>query len=124
MEELPLSKPFKDYRLDQLEATEDGYIYVKRYSERIANILKIDPEFIISYEVFAKVVQKEMDIVLGGNKIHYEQKVAYPSNTSFGAWAFDTRSLEKAREILASFKHMEVEAEVEIEEETDEIIEE
>ena len=40
------------------------------------------------YEMFFIKEQKEMDVVLGGQQIHYEAKEMLPGDNAFGKWAF------------------------------------
>lgn len=90
----PLEKEFegtgdvKGFKFQQIEETEEGFIY------------QIDDH----YEVFKRELSKKC--IDFENRIYSETdfKVKYPKTNDFGKWAWCTKSLEKAEEILEGFK--------------------
>lgn len=72
----------KGYTLTQVDKTDLGYIYEKKCNDTQK----------VSYEVFKHRESKRFDCV------------SYPSSKAFGIWAWDCKSLEKAKEKLYNFK--------------------
>ena len=69
----------KGYTFTQVSKTDLGYIYQKELDGKI------------SYEVFKHKENKRFDCV------------SYPTSNSFGVWAWDCKTLEKAMERLNNF---------------------
>lgn len=82
------------WHFKQIAATEFGYVYEKTDDS-------VDCAY---YEVFKRVVSKEIDVSYGGNAVHYPEQVKYPGNTAFGEWAWCCSTLARALEILKSFE--------------------
>lgn len=81
----PLEKEFKGkgevkgYYFTQILANDKGYIYEKRYKDKI------------TFEVFKIKINRRFN------------KISYPTSKSFGIWAFDVLTYEKAIEIFKNF---------------------
>jgi len=69
----------KGYTFTQIRVTDLGYIYQKELDDQI------------SYEVFKRKENKLFDYIY------------YPTSNSFGVWAWDCKTLERAEEILNRF---------------------
>ncbi len=70
----------KGYTFTQIRVTDLGFIYSKELNGSL------------SYEVFKRKENKRFDCI------------SYPTSNSFGVWAWDCKSLERAEEILNRFK--------------------
>ena len=87
---LPMVLKKHGYDMKQLVVLQGiGYIYEKSFEGHI-----------VSYEVFRHVVQKELDVVLGGVAIHYDAKVKFPGDSEFGHIAWDCKTLPYAHDKL------------------------
>lgn len=81
------------YRLLLVAKTDLGFVY------------KTTDEFgIVSYEVFERKEQKAQDIIMGGEKVHYDAKVVYPKTSDFGHWAWCFHKEEDALKRLSEFQ--------------------
>ena len=69
----------KGYTFTQIRVTDLGFIYSKELNGSL------------SYEVFKRKENKRFDCI------------SYPTSNSFGVWAWDCKSLERAEEILNNF---------------------
>ena len=56
------------------------------------------------FEVFQVKKQKEMDLVLNGVSVHYEEKEMTPSDNSFGKWAWSVKG--NTEEAIAKYESM------------------
>ena len=70
----------KGYTFTQIRVTDKGFIYSKELNGSL------------SYEVFKRKENKRFDCI------------SYPTSNSFGVWAWDCKTLERAEEILNNFK--------------------
>lgn len=70
----------KGYTFTQIRVTDKGFIYSKELNGSL------------SYEVFKRKENKRFDCI------------SYPTSNSFGVWALDCKTLERAEEILNNFK--------------------
>lgn len=70
----------KGYTFTQIRVTDKGFIYSKELNGSL------------SYEVFKRKENKRFDCI------------SYPTSNSFGIWAWDCKTLERAEEILNNFK--------------------
>ena len=70
----------KGYTFTQIRVTDLGFIYSKELNGSL------------SYEVFKRKENKRFDCI------------SYPTSNSFGVWAWDCKTLERAEEILNNFK--------------------
>ena len=70
----------KGYTFTQIRVTDKGFIYSKELNGSL------------SYEVFKRKENKLFDCI------------SYPTSNSFGVWAWDCKTLERAEEILNNFK--------------------
>lgn len=70
----------RGFQFTQVKKTEFGYIY------------KVDTKNTICYEVFQRRVNSRYNCI------------SYPSNKSFGVWAWTVNSLDKANSILEDIK--------------------
>ena len=70
----------KGYTFTQIRVTDKCFIYSKELNGSL------------SYEVFKRKENKRFDCI------------SYPTSNSFGVWAWDCKSLERAEEILNNFK--------------------
>jgi len=86
-----------NFHFKQIKKTDFGYIY------------ELTSENSKHFEVFERREQKEGDTVIGGQKVHFENKVMYPSNNAFGDWAFAPKSLEVAEKYLHEFYEKSIE---------------
>ena len=66
----------KGYTFTQIRVTDKGFIYSKELNGSL------------SYEVFKRKENKRFDCI------------SYPTSNSFGIWAWDCKTLERAEEIL------------------------
>ena len=69
----------KGYTFTQIRVTDLGFIYSKELNGSL------------SYEVFKRKENKRFNCI------------SYPTSNSFGVWAWDCKSLERAEEILNRF---------------------
>lgn len=69
----------KGYTFTQIRVTDKGFIYSKELNGSL------------SYEVFKRKENKRFDCI------------SYPTSNSFGVWAWDCKTLERAEEILNRF---------------------
>lgn len=69
----------KGYTFTQIRVTDLGFIYSKELNGSL------------SYEVFKRKENKRFDCI------------SYPTSNSFGVWAWDCKTLERAEEILNKF---------------------
>lgn len=69
----------KGYTFTQIRVTDKGFIYSKELNGSL------------SYEVFKRKENNRFDCV------------SYPTSNSFGVWAWDCKTLERAEEILNRF---------------------
>jgi hypothetical protein len=83
----------KGFQFTQLFAYTYGYIY---------HVLT--PDGTIHYEIFSRAISASGKRKFGDREILIEEQVRYPNSNSFGIWAKTTTSLERAKEILESFK--------------------
>ena len=70
----------KGYNFTQVQKSDLGYVYQKELNGSL------------SYEVFKRKENKRFDCI------------SYPTSNSFGVWAWDCKTLERAEEILNNFK--------------------
>ena len=64
----------KGYKFSQIAMNDFAFIYEKRWLDSLS----------ITYEVFERRINKRFDTI------------SYPSSKSFGIWAFDVATLDKA----------------------------
>lgn len=69
----------KGYTFTQIRVTDKGFIYSKELNGSL------------SYEVFKRKENKRFDCV------------SYPTSNSFGVWAWDCKTLERAIEVFNKF---------------------
>ncbi len=82
-----------NFYFKQIVKNDFGYIY--ELTDKFGNI---------HYEVFERREQKESDIEIAGQKVHYDFKIMYPSMNAFGDWAYSCTSLDKAKTYLIEFE--------------------
>jgi hypothetical protein len=89
-----LDKTIKKYGLIHVQAKESpaGYIY-EVFSDGAHS----------GYDVFQKKVRVGADTEIKGRKFKTATGERYPNDKAFGAWAWHTRTLEKAEARLSEF---------------------
>ena len=82
----------KGFLFEQLDKNEYAYLY------KVSNKDEDTEKVKCWYEVFERRHSKELDTVLDGQAIHFEEKENYPRSNSFGVWAWTFNNLDKAKE--------------------------
>ena len=76
----------------------DGFMFKQIEKSEYAYIYSVTtPYDTVHYEVFEHIETNGGDIVIGGKTIHYEAKVLYPKDNSFGIIAYCTSTLPQAQ---------------------------
>ena len=82
----------KGFLFEQFDKNEYAYLY------KVSNKDEDTEKVKCWYEVFERRHSKELDTVLDGQPIHFEEKENYPRSNSFGVWAWTFNNLDKAKE--------------------------
>lgn len=84
----------RGFLFEQLDKNEYTYLYRVSSKDEDTGSIKL------WYEVFERRHSKELDTVLDGQPIHFEEKESYPKSNSFGVWAWTSGDLDRAKEIF------------------------
>ena len=91
----------KDFEFVQEYADDYGYIYKV-----------LDTYGKTWYEVFERRIVKALDTIIGGNEVHFDDRVLYPTDNSFGIWAWTFSNYQKAYDMLGEIKKRIIQREV------------
>lgn len=99
-------KPETEPKLLDTEIKKNGFAYIQeRRGERAFIYRQTDPETTeggeartVGFEVFKRKVSRAQSANMGGTIVEFEAKEKFPSNESFGLWAWAFKSWEKALE--------------------------
>ena len=76
----------------------DGFMFKQIEKSECAYIYSVTtPYDTVHYEVFEHIETNGGDIVIGGKNVHYEAKVLYPKDNSFGITAYCTSTFPQAQ---------------------------
>lgn len=82
----------KDFLFKQIKKNEHAFLYEVKVPSDDDDSVKMH------YEVFERKISKENDMVMGGVKVHFEEREIYPKSNSFGVWAWTYTDYDKAIE--------------------------
>ena len=82
----------KGFKFEQLQKSDYAYMY------KVSSKGESEHDNKVWYEIFERKSSKELDTVLDGQDIHFEEKENYPRANSFGVWAWTFNNLDKAKE--------------------------
>ena len=81
----------KGFKFEQLYKSDYAYMY------KVSSKGESDNDNKVWYEIFERKSSKELDTVLDGQAIHFEEKENYPRANSFGMWAWTFSDLDVAK---------------------------
>lgn len=90
-----------------------GFKFTQEYADDYAYIYKVEDAYgKIWHEVFEKRIVKALDTIIGGNEVHFDDRVLYPTDNSFGIWAWTFGNYQKAYGMLDEIKKRVIQREI------------
>lgn len=93
MEQLATTINYRGFTYKQIKRGDHAFMYAQ-YSGK----------HLVGHEVFRRKVQQEKETVIAGQNVTYANKEMFPSNESFGEWAWAIRSENAA---IQKFEYLE-----------------